>query len=128
MNHEERIRAIESGAHPIRFDWGPGVTTPWFTIDLDPDFDGDCFWRVARSITQLRGTLEWDEPGSWDDGVEAFDLPGDICPAWPLRLVTPHTNGVMCIVHLATNGTCSLYRGPDGSNNIYLDNIHFPRG
>ena len=125
-NHEGRIQALESGAHPIRFDWGPGITTPWFTLEPLGAFEGPVYWRVARAITQLRGILTG--PTDWADGVAAFDLPADILPAWPLKLVTPHTNGAMCIVEINTNGTAYLYRGPGGDDDLILDNIQFPRG
>ena len=125
-NHEVRIKHLELGAHPVRYDWGPGFTTPWFLLELGAGWEGNCYWRIARSIVQMRGTLEG--PTHWESNTLAFYLPPDIVPAWSLNLVVMHTDGTPTRLRLATNGYAYAYRRSEDDPDLELDAVRFPRG
>ena len=125
-NHEVRIKALESGAHPVRFDLGNGITTPWFPVDKAPGWTGSGYWRLARSIVQLRGTLTG--PAGWGDNTLIFDMTPEVIPAWPLDIVVMHANKKPTYLHFETNGGVNAFRADGGSDGIQLDSVRFPRG
>src|SRR5262245_44769419 len=97
---------------------GPGYTTPWFPLDKATGWTGSVYWRISRSIVQLRGTITG--PAFWTDNTLAFDMSVDVIPAWPLDLVVMHANRKPTYLHFDTNGAVTAFRADDGSDGIQL--------
>jgi hypothetical protein len=122
----ERVRAVETGAHPVRSISGLAQTTPWFSLPKRTGWTGASSWRIASNVIQLRGTITG--PGAWVTGDVAADVPADIIPAWPLTLVALSGAGKLIRVLIEASGAVKPYRDDIANTSVVLDPLRYQRG
>jgi hypothetical protein len=123
--HEERLRKIETGVHPVRPPEDANLNTQWVALALGPGWSGACVWRVQASVVQLRGLATGPAvvPGQ---AAPVTYLPEEAIPAWELELVVRQPDG-FGYVTIDPNGLLSAVR-LTGNAAIRLDAVRFPRG
>lgn len=139
--NDQRIRALETGAHPVsanvEFYASVALTNLAKRVgapgNLIAPAAGTLQWRKRSGIASLRGEIQIADPAVMDPAGDWFaDLPDNARPTVAMRFNVVSSAGGLGRVEVHPDGKVVLFQGSlpahpgAGTVTIYVDGINWP--